>query len=1165
MKDTPDSQSKLAARWQSPVLRSLRKLAARYPWLNAYLALCLVCLPIGPVPVAWASPEVEEWSFDHAESLVEAVLTASESSVYSGATVNLTLEVRRHQWEVWVSDWGNVETREDTYEPLSEKTLSWSVVSGDGGLSGDALTDAQGQAAGSFVLTDSSDVRVTVLDAGSEVASAQVHIEAQVQEETWSLSQTETRLEVAFQPVTNGTLLQTGESQSLVAEARWHSFEVWTSNLGSSETRADSYTDATGADVTFTLLSGASSSLDDGSSATISTGQTNQAAVQFVMGNANASIGVQVTQGSSQAEGAPLSISYSPPEEVWSLDRTETVVRLGLSTAGEVAMAAQEDEVPVQAHAVHVTRDVWVSSLGGTRYENVTSTDAPGLQVFFSALQPLEGHFTSTSVTTGPAGEAGSVFVMGGVDAHLRAVARDANGSELATAELELGCTGEERWAKLRNETTISVSLDPGGSTIDVPPSSSRTVTASVSFESWEVWRSNKGGTDIRNQTSGAADGAAVYFSTETGGQVTGGETAVYTGTSGAVSTQIGVGGADVLLRADVQFGIAVGVATVDYVAMPLWQLDRTESALTVSVSASGGTATAQVSHSTWDVFRHIVDNTEEIRNRVTLPAGGASVELSMTNGTFEGQSPVFLSTNNNGDAVATYTRSSPYSDTEFVATASYLTLNATAVPCTIPGDPVPPDTTNPPPPGQLQITNTPNMTTFVDVALNGTIGVTGGTAPYTYSGPGVVDQNNSAFVAGPWSTPGTYQFTIGAADANANSAYKTITVTVVEPPANPDPVPGNPDPEPTLLPIEVKQPTINSDGSAGSLATVQEVRMCRWENPRTQYGTLQNRSEFPKDDPDRFVVHLPLGHRDGTTKINVQVSTTGATDSNYNDSQHEVEFTEEGTSGVFVSKPMALVVDSGDDDLSVGGASEGALNDPTFIAQPGGKIRLSCSELGSSPLEIPIKRYSHRVRYKQIDAGGAFTGENVAVAYGENRLRFPEIYNQIHVRDDEEHGVAVIGSNELESIYQDNQLTDTELPTIIAKVDSLGLSANIVKFIWVPRSVVPVFPGLEDGYVFGLNKRKDIIFLFLSNMALSAVTAREKSQVMAHELGHSLRGIGHYEQIAMSGTDLPKHHLMSKGGGNPMSDSVPDASGKHWYVKESESVKVAPAESISP
>jgi hypothetical protein len=109
------------------------------------------------------------------------------------------------------------------------------------------------------------------------------------------------------------------------------------------------------------------------------------------------------------------------------------------------------------------------------------------------------------------------------------------------------------------------------------------------------------------------------------------------------------------------------------------------------------------------------------------------------------------------------------------------------------------------------------------------------------------------------------------------------------------------------------------------------------------------------------------------------------------------------------------------------------------------------------------------------------------------------------------------------------------------------------------------VFPGLEDGYVFGLNKRKDIIFLFLSNMALSAVPAREKSQVMAHELGHSLRGIGHYEQIAMSGTDLPKHHLMSKGGGNPMSDSVPDASGKHWYVKESESVKVAPAESISP
>jgi hypothetical protein len=365
------------------------------------------------------------------------------------------------------------------------------------------------------------------------------------------------------------------------------------------------------------------------------------------------------------------------------------------------------------------------------------------------------------------------------------------------------------------------------------------------------------------------------------------------------------------------------------------------------------------------------------------------------------------------------------------------------------------------------------------------------------------------------------------------------------------------------LLPIEAMQPTINSDGTAGSLANVAAVRMCRWESPRNQYGPLQSRAEFPKDDPDRFVIRLPLGHRDGTTIINVQVSTVGATDSNYNDSQHEVEFTEEGSSGIFVSKPMALVVDSGDDDLSVGGAAEGALNDPTFIAQPGGKIRLSCTELGNTPIEISIKRYSHRLRHIQVFAGDAI-GEDGLVAYTQNRIRFPEIYNQIHLRTDEEHGTLTLSSSELGTIYANNQLTDEGLGSLIAKVDSLGVPNSIVKFIWIPTSITPIISGSEMGAINGINKRKDIVFLFLRNLAQTPVTSRERSQTMAHELGHSLRGPDHRE-FGLSGPYLPNHHLMANGGGNPIRDSDPDASGKHWYVRESETVKTAPSEPISP
>ena len=55
-----------------------------------------------------------------------------------------------------------------------------------------------------------------------------------------------------------------------------------------------------------------------------------------------------------------------------------------------------------------------------------------------------------------------------------------------------------------------------------------------------------------------------------------------------------------------------------------------------------------------------------------------------------------------------------------------------------------------------------------------------------------------------------------------------------------------------SLAPVEVFQPTINSDGTAGDLAPVDSIRMCRWESPRNpQPSILQNRGEFPQHDTE--------------------------------------------------------------------------------------------------------------------------------------------------------------------------------------------------------------------------------------------------------------------------------------------------------------------------
>jgi hypothetical protein len=401
------------------------------------------------------------------------------------------------------------------------------------------------------------------------------------------------------------------------------------------------------------------------------------------MGTVEATVGVTATQGPTEVTGSPLTLTYSPPVEEWSFDRHETVHTLALSAEGGVTQAAQETQIPLTAHAVQIVRDVWVSNLGNTRYENVVTTDAGGLLVSFHVNQVLEGSFQPNSVFTGTDGLAPTVFFMGGVDAHLSARARDANGTELCSVSMEIGSTAEEIWTKLRDETTLAVSIDPGGSTVDVPRNTQYTATVSVNHESWEVWRSNRGGMDIRNLTSGAASGAAVSFSSES--------SPIYTNSSGTASTTVTIGAQSVLLVADVAFRTATGVASVDYSPADAWVLQGSDELLTVDSSLSNGLS-VMVSHSTWDVFRNIDDNTTEIRNRVTLPAGGAQVSMSMSNGTFSGdQSWTTSFADNNGVASASYTRTSIYSDTEFNVSASYMGLTASAPPLTVPGLPSPP------------------------------------------------------------------------------------------------------------------------------------------------------------------------------------------------------------------------------------------------------------------------------------------------------------------------------------------------------------------------------------------------------------------------------------------------------------------------------------------
>ena len=89
------------------------------------------------------------------------------------------------------------------------------------------------------------------------------------------------------------------------------------------------------------------------------------------------------------------------------------------------------------------------------------------------------------------------------------------------------------------------------------------------------------------------------------------------------------------------------------------------------------------------------------------------------------------------------------------------------------------------------------------------------------------------------------------------------------------------------------------------------------------------------------------------------------------------------------------------------------------------------------------------------------------------------------------------------------------------------------------------------------------MVCLWSRNLEHLTLATKDYAQSLSHEVGHALRGGSHSEGI---GNPLPRYHLMAKDGvGNPTRDDSPDSSGKHWYVRETEKIKVAPAEPVLP
>jgi hypothetical protein len=612
-------------------------------------------------------PDPETWSYLRSESLLSAALSVSGAltDVPDGATRQAQIHVKYDTWDVYVSNYNHLETRNPASSPASYATVSWSVGSGEtGSVTGAAgQADANGDSSVTFTMgSAASTLLAEVSYAGSisGVTSAAVTFTAPALVEQWHLDHAEGYISAPLSA--NGSLsdVTNGMQRTVTADVQYTSWEIWVSDMNHSEIRNQTTGPAIEAALTFTVSSG------DGSITTTSatTDVSGRASTTFTMGSSDSQVIVSASFAGAAASGAL--VFTVPVPETWSYSRTESLLSAALS------VPEGETEVPsgatrqVNLHAQINSWEVWVSNKGNTQTCYPSWGPASSTAVSWS----INSGTVSGNSQTDSNGDASASFTMGSEASTLTASV----GSASAAVTFQLPTT--EQWSFDHQVSTITVSLGADGPVTGVPSGAQRGITANVQLSSWEVWVSTLGNTREQNPTSGVAAGAALTFSIETGGGSisTAGAT---TDASGNATTTYTMGSQGSRLAVSASFASATATGSLDFstedITLETWEYHHTDSSLSLSVSASGS---ASVAYMTSEI---LISNKGNYKTGTTTssPVSGASVGFAIASGGDATLSSSSASTDGSGNASTTITRGTVTSTLE--ASTSFGGLSAAA------------------------------------------------------------------------------------------------------------------------------------------------------------------------------------------------------------------------------------------------------------------------------------------------------------------------------------------------------------------------------------------------------------------------------------------------------------------------------------------------------
>ncbi|MBL9131451.1 MAG: hypothetical protein JNG86_09645, partial [Verrucomicrobiaceae bacterium] len=345
-------------------MNTLRRFSRRAPVLHGYLMAMLILMP-APLPQVQAEeyPPEEVWSYVRSESAVTITLSAPEGTTelppQGQRTVAVLLEST--SWQVWESNLGGSENREESTQPTSG-TVTLAVVSGGGTLSAsEVTTDVQGLASATFVMGGHMTNMVTATHGGT-VAT----LEFQPGPEEWTYSHPEESLYALIEPVgTVASPLPAGQSCQTRVRARHDTWDVYTSNWGGLDTRGHVSTPAGGAAFVWTVEGGGDGVLSGTLSGQLD--EQGEGVVDFTMGALDTRVRVDVDYAGSGVTYATYEFSSGV---AWSYDHSEGFVSATLSAPGGTTNVPAGTWRAAHVDVIYTGWEVWTDGQGGTQIRN---------------------------------------------------------------------------------------------------------------------------------------------------------------------------------------------------------------------------------------------------------------------------------------------------------------------------------------------------------------------------------------------------------------------------------------------------------------------------------------------------------------------------------------------------------------------------------------------------------------------------------------------------------------------------------------------------------------------------------------------------------------------------------------------------------------------------